>query len=229
VSMLDAETMQPTPLRALLTQLRGPLPQRVISVDTNEKTDEYRVMVSALQRDLLISILQAGFEPAKPVPQFELPDGLPLTIDSSSKVNYGVVKNANGLSVATAWQEGWAQRIAAIPAMVEEIGRLRGEKSLNDTLIEQNKRFAREIESLRALNAELREQLVHARTILRTFGGEQEADATELMRGIDAVLAKCESQSATTQPRTPGLPAQAPLNPPQPAPGGISETESDRQ
>jgi hypothetical protein len=43
--------------------LRSPLPQRVLNIDTNEKADEYRLMVSAAERDFLIAVLAS---PPKP-------------------------------------------------------------------------------------------------------------------------------------------------------------------
>jgi hypothetical protein len=44
----------------LLDKIAGPLPQRIVNVDTGEKSDEYRISVSAAERDLIVTALRGN-------------------------------------------------------------------------------------------------------------------------------------------------------------------------
>jgi hypothetical protein len=44
----------------LADKIAGPLPQRVVNIDTGEKSDEYRVSVSAAERDLIVTALRGN-------------------------------------------------------------------------------------------------------------------------------------------------------------------------
>jgi hypothetical protein len=165
-------------------------------------------------------------ETSQPVPQFEVPSGLPegpwdLFEDDDG---FWSIAAAGLLLVDTITDEQIARAIAAIPEMVEEIGRL--QTAWHDAECERDR--------LRALSAEMREPIKEYIRDFLTCACDPSACRTARRRiELQSLLAKSESaspesQSATTH-RGPGLPAQAPAaTSTQPAPGGTIETETEQ-
>lgn len=157
-------------------------------------------------------------ETSQPVP-FEVPSGLPEVIQELRRL---IGDQDVSISLSPLFMET-AKYLTRIPAMAEEIGRLKSELAVAIRFHEQD---AVDYESLRALNSELREALTGA---LYCIGLCPSAAEFPEIAKARAILAKSEATAPETSSATPGrcgpdLPAQD--IPRQPAPGGTS-TESE--
>jgi hypothetical protein len=170
----------------------------------------------------------AAPETSQPVPQFDVPSGFtpgPWHVDA-----VGLIRDhQNGRMIADCgvhdsripFEERKANEraIAAIPTVVEEIGRLR--RAWHDAECGRDR--------LRALNAELREPIKdYIRDFLNCRCDPSKCHTARRRLELQRLLAKSEatiSEPSSAPPnRGPGLPAQD--NPPQPAPGGTA-TENE--